>query len=214
MANAPRTSRPLQNRVAPTGEIEAVPARGLLMGNRGGQFHRPDRTLGRRRWASRAWIACVLEWKGRHEDIWVDRHYTQLFFLDEATALAAGHRPCGYCRRADYRRFAGLWADTEGLAAPPKASEMDERLHVERWASRSDATPAPVVGSQIPGGTIVMHDDWPSLVRAGRLWRWGFGGYERGPPLDRSALYPIVTPPKIVAILGAGYRPLLHPSAH
>lgn len=214
MANAPRTSRPLQNRVAPTGEIEAVTARGLLMGNRGGQFHLPDRTLGRRRWASRAWIACVLEYKGWHEQIWVDRHYTQLFFLDEATALAAGHRPCALCRRADYRRFVGLWAETEGLAAPPKASEMDERLHAERWASRAEAISNTVLGSQIPGGTIVMCEDAPAMVHAGHLRRWSFAGYERGRPLDRAAHYPVVTPPSIVAILAAGYRPMLHPSAH
>ncbi len=219
MATVPRTARqgtraPLQNRVAPTGELVSVGDRGLLMGNRGGQFHRPDQTLATRRWASRAWIACVLEYKGWHEQIWVDRHYTQLFFLDEATALAAGHRPCALCRRADYRRFAEHWAETEGRVAPPKATEMDERLHAERWASRADAISNTVVGSQIPGGTIVMGENAPSLVHAGRLWRWSFAGYERGPPLDRAALYPVVTPPKIVAILAAGYQPLLHPTAH
>lgn len=183
------------------------------MGNRGGQFHRLDRTLGRRRWASRAWIACVLAWKDRHEAIWVDRHYTQLFFLDEATALAAGHRPCGYCRRADYRRFAELWAEAQGLAAPPKAAQMDDCLHAERWASRGEGVPRLMAASDIPDGAIVIDRDAPQLVHDGRLWRWSFGGYDRGPTMDRAAALPIVTPPAILAILAAGYRPLLHPSA-
>ena len=102
---------PLQNRVRPDGEIIATPHRGLLLGNRGGAFHLPDRTLGTRRWASRQWIACVLEFKGRHRAAMMQpNRYTELFFLDEATALAAGHRPCFECRRRDAERFAALWA--------------------------------------------------------------------------------------------------------
>ena len=96
---------PLQNRVDPFGALIATPARGLFLGNRGGRFHRDDRTLGRRRWASRQWICCVLRFKGRRHPVWRDR-YTALFFLDEPTALAAGHRPCFECRRADEKAFA------------------------------------------------------------------------------------------------------------
>ena len=97
---------PLQNRVTPEGEIIATPHRGLMMGNRGGCFHLPDRTLGARRWATRQWIACVLEFKGRHRAAMMQpNRYTELFFLDEATALAAGHRPCFECRRRDAERF-------------------------------------------------------------------------------------------------------------
>ena len=110
---------PLQNRVTPEGEIIATPHRGLMMGNRGGCFHLPDRTLGSRRWATRQWIACVLEFKGRHRQAMMQpNRYTELFFLDEATALAAGHRPCFECRRRDAERFAALWAETRGWPAP------------------------------------------------------------------------------------------------
>ena len=86
------------------------------MGNRGGAFHLPDQTLGPRRWATTQWIACVLEFKGRHRQVMQPNRYTELFFLDEATALAAGHRPCFECRRADAERFAELWARAQGLA--------------------------------------------------------------------------------------------------
>lgn len=213
MAHAPRTREPLQNRGTPTGELASVAERGLLMGNRGGQFHRADRTLGRRRWASRAWIACVLDWQDRHEDIWVDRHYTQLFFLDEATALATGHRPCGYCRRADYRRFAALWAAASGLPEPPKAPLMDDRLHAERWASRGTAASSPEPLSGLPDGAMVMHADAPHLLHAGRLWPWSFAGYGAGVTAAGVGRAVVITPPSILAILRAGYHPLLHPSA-
>lgn len=202
----------LQNRVAPTGELEAVSARGLMMGNRGGQFHRSDRRLGRRRWASRAWIACVLEYKGRHEEIWVDRHYTQLFFLDEATALAAGHRPCALCRRADYRRFAELWAKSNGLPAPPKAAAMDDVLHAERWASRGKPKNVMRSFAKLPDGAVVVLGDAPHLVKGGRLWRWTFEGYRPGPRTESHACCALVTPPSILGILAAGYQPMLHPS--
>lgn len=204
---------PLQNRVTPTGELMAVPARGLLMGNRGGQFHKPDRSLGRRRWASRAWIACRLEWKGWHEEIWVDRHYTQLFFLDEATALAAGHRPCALCRRADYTRFATLWARAWRLSRPPKAAEMDEVLHAERWASRSGGEPASRPAVSSADGAMVLHEGAPHLVLEGRLWRWSFDGYRPVPAQRDSAPAITITPPSILGVLAAGYRPMLHPSA-
>ena len=99
---------PLQNRVDPFGELFAAPARGLFMGNRGGRIHTDDRKLTKRRWASRQWICCVLDFKSRQRDVW-GRYYTELFFLDEVTALAAGHRPCFECRRKDAEAFAGAW---------------------------------------------------------------------------------------------------------
>src|SRR5689334_22550225 len=127
----PRMS--LQNRVTPTGEIIATPHRGLLMGNRGGAFHLANRKLGRRRWATRQWIACLLEFKGRHRPAMMQpNRYTELFFLDEATALAAGHRPCFECRRSDAERFAMLWGQTQSWPAPARAPEMDRVLHSER----------------------------------------------------------------------------------
>src|SRR3982750_3317937 len=112
----------LQNRVNPFGELIAAPSRGTLFGNRGGRFHRDDHTPGTRRWASRQWICCVLDFKGRHRQVW-GRGYTELFFLDEVTALAAGHRPCFECRRADAKTFAACWQRAANLKAPPHAPE-------------------------------------------------------------------------------------------
>src|SRR6187402_1000209 len=127
---------PLQNRVDPFGELFADAARGTLFGNRGGRFHRDDRILGRRRWVSRQWICCVLDFKNRRRDVW-GRYYTELFFLDEVTALAAGHRPCFECRRKDAETFAGTWRQVFRLRTRPRAAEMDERLHAERLDGRS-----------------------------------------------------------------------------
>src|SRR5262245_10377094 len=123
---------PLQNRVTPTGEIIADPARGTLMGNRGGPLHRPDQTLGARRWVSKAWICCRLEFKGRRRQVMSPGKYTELFFLDEATALAAGHRPCFECRRAEAEQFARLWAKVHGAHDRARAGDMDRVLHAER----------------------------------------------------------------------------------
>ena len=122
---------PLQNRVDPFADLFATPARGTLFGNRGGRFHTDDKTLTRRRWASRQWICCVLDFKGRQRDVW-GRFYTELFFLDEVTALAAGHRPCFECRRKDAEDFAGRWQAAFKLRTPPYAPEMDEVLHAQR----------------------------------------------------------------------------------
>src|SRR5437588_6553847 len=116
---------PLQNRVDPFGELRAVPARGLFLGNRGGRIHRDDRTLSRRRWTSRAWICCRLSFKNRHRVVW-GPGYTHLFFLDEPTAFSAGHRPCFECRRADAIAFAQAWARAQRLASPPRAHAMDD----------------------------------------------------------------------------------------
>ncbi|MCW5694862.1 MAG: hypothetical protein KIT48_21095 [Pseudolabrys sp.] len=112
---------PLQNRVTPFADLIADPARGTLFGNRGGKFHRDDRTLGARRWASRQWICCVLDFKGRQRDVW-GRYYTELFFLDEVTAFAAGHRPCFECRRKDAQRFAELFASAPPISAHSRVS--------------------------------------------------------------------------------------------
>src|SRR5947209_17576117 len=126
---------PLQNRVTPWGELVAVPPRGLFMGNRGGRLHREDRRLAARRWVSRAWICCVLEFKERRRAVWGDG-YTELFFLDEPTALAAGHRPCFECRRGDAVAFAASWAAARHEPVPPRAPEMDRVLHAERLDGR------------------------------------------------------------------------------
>ena len=200
---------PLPNRVTPSGELVATPARGTMYGNRGGRFHRDDRTLGTRRWASRQWICCVLSFKGRRHEVW-GRRYTGLFFLDEVTALAAGHRPCFECRRADATRFAEIWAQTKNRAFP-YVDEMDRVLHDERLdgrAKRLHAMPA----EDLPDGTMMSRDGAAFALRGAQLLRWTAHGYAEGIARTRGVV-DVLTPPSIVAILRAGYAPQWHPSA-
>lgn len=206
---------PLQNRVTPEGEIIATAARGSLMGNRGGAIHRSDRTLTSRRWVSKRWIACRLEFKGRHREVMTPGRYTELFFLDEATALAAGHRPCFECRRVDAKRFAALWAEMAGLARVPRADEIDEMLHAQRLgASRSKTVHAAAFAS-LPTGAFVRLPSGPHLVRSGEVVPWRVDGYR--PALARrparNDTFDVLTPAMIVSVLAAGYRLGLHPSA-
>ncbi len=192
---------PLQNRVAPDGSLHADPARGLLMGNRGGRLHRPDGTLGAARWRSRAWIACRLEHRGRHRAVWGEG-YTELFFLDEATALAAGHRPCFECRRAEARAFAAAWGQPV-----PMAPEMDAILHRERLAP-----PDRVAAGTVPPGAIFAADGGFHLRTEGGARRWGFAGYGPEAPLEALDVVAAITPRSVRRVLAAGYRPLLHQS--
>jgi hypothetical protein len=144
---------PLQNRVSPFGDLFASPARGTMFGNRGGKFHRDDRTLGLKRFASRQWICCLLRFKNRQRDVW-GRYYTELFFLDEVTALAAGHRPCFECRREDAAAFAGAFAKGQGALSPPRAGEMDRILHAERLDGTSKRTHRRSI-DDLPDGTFI-----------------------------------------------------------
>ncbi len=211
---------PLQNRVTPEGEIIATPHRGLLMGNRGGAFHLPDRTLGERRWASRQWIACVLEFKGRHREAMMQpNRYTELFFLDEATALAAGHRPCFECRRGDAEVFAGLWARLQGRTERAQAAEMDAVLQGERVGPGRRKVTYRARLADVPTGAFVRYPREGRggsfyLVVGNHLLAWDPAGYAalvlRAPA---SQELDVLTPRSIVAVLSAGYRPMLHPSA-
>jgi hypothetical protein len=194
-------ARPLQNRVDPYGALVAIAARGALMGNRGGRIHRPDQTLAARRWASRQWIVCVCEFRGRQRRVWGDS-YSELFFLDEPTALASGHRPCFECRRADalaYRR-----AFSPGGA--PSAAEMDFVLHRERLAHFAGRYEEASL-AELPDGTMVERAGRPYAARGRQLLPWSFLGY--GVPEARSGeRVRVLTPPSSVAALAAGYRPL------
>jgi hypothetical protein len=204
---------PLQNRVLPTGEIVAHPARGLLMGNRG-CIHGPDRRLRASRWRTKMWISCVLDWRGRRLDVMPPGRWTALFFLDEATALAAGHRPCGYCRRADHRTFGECWRVAQELKARPYAHEMDTAMHAERVESRTRRKiTRPARLGALPDGAMVRHDDVIALVTDGRLLPWSFEGYGAPAIAPWDAVVELLTPPSIVAVLAAGYRPMLHPTA-
>ncbi len=210
--SATRTA-PLQNRVTPTGEIVSDPGRGLLMGNRG-CLHGPDRRLGAARWRSKAWICCVLAWKEVRRDPMPPGRWTALFFLDEATALAAGHRPCAYCRRADFVAFAEAWRAAHGTPERPRAPEIDAVLHAERVDPRSRRERThPAVAGELPDGVIVRHGDTLGLLLGGRLLPWSSSGY--GTPVEMRPATPVelLTPPATAATVAAGYRPLLHPSA-
>jgi hypothetical protein len=204
---------PLQNRVTPTGEIVADPARGLLMGNRG-CLHGPDRRLGVARWRSKLWICCVLAWKGVRRDPMPPGRWTALFFLDEATALAAGHRPCAYCRRADFVAFAEAWRQGHALAQRPRAAEIDARLHAERVDPRSRRqVTRPAKAGELPDGVMVRMGSGPGLLAGGAVLPWTFAGYLAPVPLPPATPVELLTPPATVAAIAAGYRPLLHPTA-
>lgn len=189
---------PLQNRVTPFGEIVADPARGTMMGNRGGRLHDDERRLGRRRSVGRAWICCRLSFKDRRREVMAPRRYTELFFLDEATALAAGHRPCFECRRRDAVRF----RDACGAFS---AYEIDRALEGERQGPKPETNVA-----LLPDGAMVARDGAAWLVWRGALRRWSFAGYGGAQPAaGRAAL---LTPKTTVGALGRGYVPAVHPS--
>jgi hypothetical protein len=201
---------PLQNRVTPRGVIVATPHRGTMMGIRGGCFHDDNKTLKRREWASKRWICCVLAFKGRRRELMRPGHYTELFFLDEATAFAAGHRPCFECRRADAIRFQSLWAQTIGRGIVPRAGDMDDVLHAERFV---DPTTRPRRAlADLPDRAMVECEGLPHLWFARALRPWSFEGY--GPPRIAPTLHmlTVLTPPSTLAILTAGYQPMLHAS--
>jgi hypothetical protein len=203
---------PLQNRVRPDGEIVADSARGLLMGNRG-CLHGQGRELGVTRWRSKLWIGCVLDWRGRRRDPMPPGRWTALFFLDEATALAAGHRPCAYCRRSDYIEFAAAWRLSARLPARPLAVEMDARLHAERTdRKRRKRTHSRDIAG-LPEGVMIRVGDGASLLVDGQLRPWSFNGYGSAARAPSSGRVEVLTPASIVAALAAGYRPLLHPTA-
>ncbi len=201
---------PLSNRVDPFAELFADPARGDLFGNRGGRFHRDDRTLGRRRWASRAWICCRLAFKGRHRDVW-GASYTELFFLDEPTALAAGHRPCFECRRADARAFAAALASRSGPA--PRAPEIDRALHAERLDGRGKRRHRLAL-DDLPDGAFLADESGNALaVRGALLLAWTPAGYTRRRPRRAGGIVDVLTPPTVLRALANGYRPQWHKSA-
>ncbi len=202
---------PLQNRVLPTGDIVAIPDRGTLTGNRG-IIHRADQTLGTSRWSHHAWICCTLDWQGRKRQVMTGRNWTELFFLDEAVALAAGHRPCGYCRRAAYSAFVTAWTDHVGTR--PRATEMDKMLHAARVlpGTRSQKRhQAPI--DNLPTGAMIQHNGSAHLVLQDQLLPFTPNGYGAAINQPRSSVVAVLTPSPIIAVLQMGYRPQLHHSA-
>jgi hypothetical protein len=185
----------LQNRVDPWGVISATPERGTMMGNRGGKFHKPDQTLGKRRWASTHWICCDMHYKNmKHEAM--GQGYTSLFFLDEVTALSAGHRPCFFCRRKDAKAFLG----------DVPVGEFDRALHAERLSPR--------LTSETIDGAMIELQGKAYGVKNQNLLLWSFSGYTSAIPRAHVENAIVLTPPSIIAILKSGYKPRWHESAH
>ncbi len=191
---------PLQNRVTPFSNIEVSPARGLFTGNRG-ILHNDQRQLVTTHWRHKAWITCELEYKGLRRNLMQPGHWTELFFLDEATALAAGHRPCALCRRKAYNEFLRL-------SGRPSAKQLDEALHPQRTIEQAATT-----FDRLPNNSLFALGGQAYLKRAGQSLLWSHTGYTlAGKPPSTAELQPL-TPSLTRHILAQGYQPILHPSA-
>jgi hypothetical protein len=219
---------PLQNRVTPDGDIVAVTARGDMFGNRGGRIHGSDQRLGSKRWHSKQWICCILSFKQRRRPVMAPNRYTELFFLDEATALSAGHRPCFECRREAAMQFATLWNGTRGLPGRAIAGDMDDQLHSERVSAQvgkpgKTRTEKPVWSAQLRNLPDATFARWhrasgaPTLtgmLLAKRFLTWTPDGYASALPVAPDVTLDVLTPKSIVAVLRAGYVPGMHKTAN
>jgi hypothetical protein len=201
---------PLQNRVTPFGDIVAIAQRGMFTGNRGIIHDPATKTLLNRRWASKAWLVCVCDFRGRRREVMGGRSWTELFFLDEAVALAAGHRPCFFCRRDAAGAFRAAWASARGMEKP-FAAAMDAVLHRERVAHGRKLIhriPGPL--SELPDGAIIVASGSAFTMAGGKAFRWTEQGYEAPQEILRAD--GLLTPPSSFMALRAGYRPILHQS--
>ena len=207
---------PRQNRVTPFGDLIATPERGTLMGNRGGCLHDTTQRIVRP-FASRRWIVCLLEFKGRRRSIMTPGRYTELFFLDEATALAAGHRPCAECQRTRYDLFRERWAAANpdlAATARPSADDMDRVLHAERLGSGGAKRTYRDRLSHLPAGVMVADDEHRAfLVHERGLLRWTFAGYEAQKARGDDVELAVLTPRSVVRAIAEGFSVGLHPSA-
>lgn len=200
---------PLQNRVFPTGDIVADAARGSLTGNRG-ILHDDAQKLGSARWRHPHWISCLLAFRGRRRQVMAPGRWTELFFLDEAVACAAGHRPCAECRRGAFAAFQAAWARATGT--PARAPDIDRALHAARITRDRRQVRHTAPCTDLPPGTFILIADRPHLVTGAGLHPWAPGGY--APAVPRvAATVTVLTPAPMVATFRAGYAPILHPSA-
>ncbi|MBT6277219.1 MAG: hypothetical protein HOI95_24190 [Chromatiales bacterium] len=207
---------PLQNRVSPSGDIQAVDARGTMMGNRGIIHDYRTRELLSRRWQHQAWICCVLEFKDFQHPIMGKSRYTELFFLDEATALSAGHRPCAYCRRSDFNAFKRHWvtANRPGHTLNSvKAPDIDRQLHRERTTRNRLKVTFESKLAALPLGTVILNAGSQQLVHGQCVLEWNADGYRKAEPIAAEQLVTVLSPRSIVAAMSAGYRPAIHASA-
>jgi hypothetical protein len=198
---------PLRNRVTPFGEIVALPGRGLMMGNRG-ILHDDARRIVRP-FQVRRWIACVTEFRGRKRAVMQPHRYTELFFLDEAAAFSAGHRPCAECRNADYKRFGKLWETHHGV--PVTADGIDATLHAQRLDGRKKRTYRDNLDN-LPDGTYVVLGGKAWLVWQDGIFAWSDSGYVACRARPAKCTVDVLTPRSIVDVFAAGYRPVVHPS--
>ena len=201
---------PLQNRVTPFSTLEAAPERGTLMGNRG-ILHDAERRIGTTTWKHKRWLTCVLAFKGRKRTVMAPGRYTELFFLDEATSFAAGHRPCRECRRADYESFVAAWREANSIAGGQRATanEIDAALHLDRLGPGRRHARFRSEVADLPDGTFLTEVDQPNkawLLWNGALHRWSHGGY-----VEREG--EVLTPSRIVGVLRAGYLPSVRATA-
>lgn len=203
-----------QNRVNPFGAIIATSERGTFMGNRG-VLHDADGYI-RRAWQVKRWLVCVLEYRGRHRTVMTPNRYTELFFLDEATALAAGHRPCAECRHARFLGFCRAWEVAHGGAHRPTADEIDRCLHAERLTPDRSKRTFTANLDELPDGVFVTATQGREealLVWGGRLLAWSPSGYRERRPRPRGEKVRVLTPASTVAVIRGGYVPEVHASA-
>lgn len=197
---------PYQNRVAPTGDLHAVSARGTLMGNRG-IIHDDAGNIVRSH-AHQNWVTCELSFRGRKQTLMAPGHYTQLFFFDEVTALTAGHRPCATCRRERYRSFVDAWTQVHGRPSDGRSvpQAIDKLLHSARISRRREKVTFQARLKDLPNGTIFMGQDKPILISEGSFLEWSFTGYQ-----ETTAKLPenvvVLTPKPLVGMYSAGWNP-------
>lgn len=212
------TKSPKQNRVTPFGEIIATPAKGMFMGNRGILHNEQQEVV--TPFMSKAWIICLLQFRGRKRAVMSPGAYTELFFLDEATALAAGHRPCFECQRARSRAFRDCWLEANSYAGeerPLRMKDIDVTLHQERltpgWLKKNRRKQTyTAVLNDLPPGTFLTIDGRPFLFWQQQLYPWTPAGYEAPISAPASKSVTVLTPPSTVQVLHQGYVPIIHPS--
>lgn len=206
---------PLQNRVDPWGNLLAVSARGDFLGNRG-ILHDESKNIVKP-WAHKNWVTCELSFKGIKRDLFGPGRYSELFFLDEATALAAGHRPCAHCRRQRYNEFKRLWCFVNDLpnASVVSSREIDEQLHLERVSRSREKILFSTSFSEVPDGTLIALGRQAFLVWSNRLHKWSPDGYVTTSPLPHQTdVVQIITPKTIIQLYKMGFKPIVHVSAY
>ena len=203
---------PLQNRMSPMGQLHSVKAKGLLMGNRG-QLHNAEKQIVRP-WKLQRWITCALEYQGIKRELMAPNSYTELFFLDEPTSYAAGHRPCGDCRKDRYKAFKSAWAKTFP-DQDQSAAGIDKVLQAARINTDNSQRTWQASLADLPDGTMIEYEGQPVLLWRGRQWRWSFEGYSPLPQPITTEVVTVLTPEPIVALFKKclSAELLVHPSA-